>query len=389
LKLICSFFLCVLLGSFFLEAFYPAHFFWWMGTSLGSALGLFFFSPSFSEKVKEELKEKDAILDLLSEGVISFDAKEEVRYVNTAAAAILGLSKKGIKKKKLQGGSPLVDKALSLLKTAKRMRIPLTDSISLEREKTLFFHLMAVPDKRGSFLLLQDVSSQQKVIEVGRDFVANASHELKTPITIIGGFTETLQDMPDLPREIVDEILEKIVKNCQRMNSLVRNLLTLADIENIPLLNGAPCDLPQILEECRRATLAVYPTASIDIVSETGGIAEVEAGILELALLNLLNNAAKYSPSAAKIVVNIIQDAKSVIISIADEGAGIPEADIEHIFDRFYTVNKAHSRKLGGAGLGLSLVKKIIDKHEGTLEVRSTLGKGTTFTLAIPRVRGG
>ena len=389
MKLASIGFVFLLLGFFFLEALCPSYFLFYLGGAIVSFIGfLSCFLSAFVEREGSGVQDKNATLELLSEGVISLDLKGNVEHINTAAARILGLPKRSLKNRPLRGNEAIVNKASYLLNTARRMKVPLTDSISLEGEKTLFFHLMAVPSKKGSTLLLQDVSSQKKVIEVGRDFVANASHELKTPITNIRGFVETLQDMPSLPKEIVDEILEKIARNCQRMNSLVKNLLTLADIENIPLLNGAPCDLGEVLEECRRATLAVYPTASVELIQETEAVAEVEAGILELALLNLLDNAAKYSPAAAKITVTIWQDAKNVNIKVADKGAGIPERDIEHIFDRFYTVNKAHSRKLGGAGLGLSLVKKIIDKHEGTLDVVSKEGKGTTFTLTLPRTRG-
>lgn len=335
-------------------------------------------------KRKEALKEKEAILEVLSEGVISLDSRGTVTYANWAASRMFGLTLKELKGKPLNQSSPLAQKCVALVEMAKKLSSPLTDFISLEGEKKLRLDLIVVPKKKGAFVILQDTSSEQKVLEIGKDFVSNASHELKTPITIIRGFAETLQDMPDLPREIVEDILEKIVRNCQRMNSLVKNLLTLADVENLPLLHCQSCDLVDILEECKRAVLAVYPSAEIEILSKPKVMVEVEASLLELALLNLIENAAKYSSSSPKIKVSLQQKGREVVLLIQDEGIGIPEADLEHIFERFYTVNKAHSRKLGGAGLGLSLVKKIIEKHGGTLSVSSILGTGTTFTVTLP-----
>jgi two-component system phosphate regulon sensor histidine kinase PhoR len=335
-------------------------------------------------KKREALKEKEAILEVLSEGVISLDSQGNVTYANWAASRMFGLTLKELKGGLLNQSSPLAQKCVALVEMAKKLSSPLTDFISLEGEKKLRLDLIVVPKKKGAFVILQDTSSEQKVLEIGKDFVSNASHELKTPITIIRGFAETLQDMPDLPREIVEDILEKIVRNCQRMNSLVKNLLTLADVENLPLLHCQSYDLVDILEECKRAVLAVYPSAEIEILSKPKVLVEVEASLLELALLNLLENAAKYSSSSPKIKVSLQQKGREVVLLIQDEGIGIPEADLEHIFERFYTVNKAHSRKLGGAGLGLSLVKKIIEKHGGTLSVSSILGTGTTFTIILP-----
>ena len=224
------------------------------------------------------------------------------------------------------------------------------------------------------------------MLEVGKDFIASASHELKTPITIIRGFAETLQDMKNLPQDMMDDILEKIVRNCHRMDNLVKNLLTLADIENIPLMNTQYCDLEALLQECKRVVLSIYPLASIQIQKPLGSItAEVDPGLLELAILNLLGNAVKYSQSPAQVSISMHQNPDEVQISIRDQGVGISPEDLEHIFERFYTVNKAHSRKLGGAGIGLSLVKTIVEKHEGIIQVTSAIGKGSTFTVCLPR----
>jgi two-component system phosphate regulon sensor histidine kinase PhoR len=188
---------------------------------------------------------------------------------------------------------------------------------------------------------------------------------------------------------MVESILEKVVRNCQRMETLVKNLLMLADIDSIPIPNYQPCDLGSLMEECLRIVRSVYPTAQIVVRQEDElSRVEVEPSLLELALLNLLGNAAKYSKAPAEILIRMQKEGEEAKIVIQDRGIGIPPQDIDHIFERFYTVNKAHSRKLGGAGLGLSLVKTILEKHGGSIQAESILNEGSTFTVKIPLCQG-
>jgi signal transduction histidine kinase len=256
----------------------------------------------------------------------------------------------------------------------------------------LYLDLIAAPKpyRSGAILVIQDKSSQHKVIEMGKDFVANASHELRTPITIIHGFAETLQDLPKISKEMLIDITEKIVRNCQRMETLIKNLLTLSDIDNIPETKFINSDVCDVLENCRHMVLAVHPTATIEIKKEKDEIkAPIDPDLMELAIMNLLDNAVKYSKPPARVTISISSQKNDVKITIADQGIGIPEEDVDKIFERFFTVDKAHSRRLGGAGLGLSIVKTIITKHEGTIQVQSIVGKGSTFTILLPRHRHG
>src|SRR5262249_41073894 len=146
------------------------------------------------------------------------------------------------------------------------------------------------------------------------------------------------------------------------------------------------CDMEQIAKNCRETVLTVHPTAEITIHNLIPENVHVLAdpSLMELAMLNLMENAAKYSTPPAHITVILKEQGPWVEISVADKGIGIPAEDLEHIFEKFYTVDKAHSQKLGGSGLGLSIVKTIIDKHFGKISVVSELGKGTTFTLLLP-----
>ncbi len=354
---------------------------------------------SLSERLEEQVgtitterNEKEAILESLGEGVIAVDSEMQVRYINFIGSKMIGIAPHQIVGRKFpedgeKQGFVLRKKCRLLLAACQEKMNALTDSILLEDGKKIYLDLVAVPkaEHKGAILVLQDKSSHYKVLEMGKDFVANASHELRTPITIIKGFAETLQDLPELPRDMVIDITEKIVRNCQRMDTLVKNLLTLADLENLPNSRFQQCDLVSLVESCRQIVLSVYENAEVVIEkSHESMIVAADPDILELAIINLMDNAAKYSNPPAHITIKLAYEGDGVNISIADRGIGISPTDLEHIFERFYTVDKARSRRSGGAGLGLSIVRTIIEKHYGTISVTSAIGQGTTFLIRLP-----
>lgn len=230
------------------------------------------------------------------------------------------------------------------------------------------------------------LSMHYKIIDMKKEFIANASHELKTPITIIRGFAETLHDNPCLPQHTTLEITDKIVHSCERMTRIIRNLLTLADIENIPRSRASLCNLVELARCCRSTLIAVHPKASVKIAcrEDLEYIVEADEALLEVALMNLLDNAAKYSKNDPQITITLAHVDNNIHLSVQDNGLGIPESDLERIFQRFYRVNKMHSKKIGGSGLGLSIVETIVEKHMGKVFVTSLLGEGSTFTMELP-----
>jgi two-component system phosphate regulon sensor histidine kinase PhoR len=357
---------------------------------------------SLLEKVKdssrnfiEERNEKEAILESLIEGVITIDPAGIVRFVNHTAAHMLGVPRRQMIGKSFMPLEThpkieLFKSCHAISRLALEQGNVITDSISFGDAPKVYLDLIAVPKPLhgGTIIILQDRSSQQKVVEMGKDFIANASHELRTPITIIKGFAETLQDLPSVSIPMLSEITEKIVRNCHRMDALVKNLLTLSDIEYVPDSRFHLCDVVSLADNCRHLLLTLSPSTRVDIEKSHDQImAEADPDLLELALMNLLENGIKYSNAPAHLTIYLKQQADEVLLAIQDRGIGIPQADLPHVFERFYTVNKAHSRRLGGAGLGLSIVKTIIEKHEGAVSVASVLGQGTTFTLNIPQHR--
>jgi len=333
-----------------------------------------------------EKNEKSAILESLVEGVVAVDQNMTVIYMNRMAEVFLAITEK-----ELVGQDFSVAKnppCAELIQEAQKKGHPVVLVIKPERKQKRYLDAVAVPrGKGGAILVLQDKTSLHKVIELGRDFIANASHELKTPITIIRGFAETLHDHPELTREIYKEITDKIVSNCQRMDTLVKNLLTLAAVdEGLPRSRLQECDLFNLVEQAKMTILSVHPDAKISVETKGGEPFDLmaDSDLFFQAILNLLDNAVKYSKHPAEVTVWIEKYPTEFVIRVSDKGVGIPTEDQDRVFERFYAVDKSHSRSLGGSGLGLSIVERIIEKHQGKIEVESEFGKGTTFIVTLP-----
>lgn len=356
---------------------------------------------SLSERVQKEIEhfrrqrmETEGILESLSEGVIALTPHGKISFTNKVACQILGASHDEIMGQTLdQIATKKMDLArkghelvLQVLQTSE----PIIQTWTQKSGSRLHLNLIAAPlaHQNGAILVLQDTTSDYKVLEMGKDFIANASHELRTPITVIRGFAETLQDLPHLSKAMLHEITDKIVRTCIRLDKLVKSLLTLSDLENLSLNSFQRVNLILLIENCKNFILTAHPTAQISFNGEMPQILiSADSDLLELAIINLLENAVKYSPDPAGIDILVRQEGAEVFIDIKDHGIGIPQSDIPHIFDRFYTVDKARSRKSGGAGLGLSIVKTIIEKHYGRIFVTSEIGKGSHFTISLPLIK--
>ncbi|NGX42148.1 MAG: Sensor histidine kinase ResE [Chlamydiae bacterium] len=334
-----------------------------------------------------ERNEKEAVLESLVEGVIAVDDHMNVIFANTTALKFLKLKLEDILE---QPATTLrQEKCYSLLENCQSVKKVLTDTLELkQRGKKIFLDLVAAPKKdgTGAILVLQDKTEHYKIIEMRRDFVANASHELKTPITIIQGFAEALHDNPDLPQKTLTEITGKIVRNTHRMNTLIKDLLTLTDIEHIPESRLLKCDLCALAENARVTISDAYPDAHIEVIKpeDEDFFLLVDPNFIELALTNLSENAAKYSLHPAEITIRLSREKEWIKLSISDKGIGIPNEELEKIFLRFYRVDTSRATKRSGSGLGLSIVQTIIDKHFGKITVESELGKGSTFTVYLP-----
>lgn len=240
----------------------------------------------------------------------------------------------------------------------------------------------------GAVVSFHDISRLKQLEQVRRDFVANVSHELRTPLSIFRGYLETLLDDPkQAPKELL-RVLHIMEKHSNRLNLLVEDLLSLARLEShAPQLDLAPLKLEPFFQQMIEAwklklqlrklnvTTAVEPP-DISIFADEARLEEV--------LHNLLDNAVKYSPPDGKILLSSARTDSHITIRVADAGAGIPAADLPHIFERFYRVEKSRTRERGGTGLGLSIVKHIVQLHGGNVTAESRVGEGTTVVVSLP-----
>ncbi|MBI4584580.1 MAG: PAS domain-containing protein [Planctomycetes bacterium] len=342
--------------------------------------------------VSRDQAQLHAILSSMVEGVLAVDGEDQVLFCNRAAGELLGSEDLLTQRKKIWELVHVID-LLDLLARVRYEGKPARREIVLRSGgREMILEGAATPFEgglgKGIVVVLHDLTGLRKLERIRRDFVANVSHELKTPLTTIKGYVETL-----LSGALHDEtnnvrFLEKIEAHVNRLSYLVRDLLSLARIESeehaTPL---SPAEWQPVVEEClknyevvlmeKNLTAAVEPPSEPVVVP---GNSEAMAQVID----NLLDNAVKYTPVGGKVTIRIyVQDGQGCL-DVEDTGIGIPEQDLERIFERFYRVDKARSRELGGTGLGLSIVKHLVQSMHGTVAVASQIGKGSRFTVKIP-----
>ncbi|WP_053364315.1 two-component system histidine kinase PnpS [Bacillus sp. FJAT-27251] len=239
---------------------------------------------------------------------------------------------------------------------------------------------------KGVLLVFHDITELKKLEQMRKDFVANVSHELKTPITSIKGFSETLLDGAMNDKDALEAFLSIILKESDRLQSLIQDLLELSKIEQHGFrlnitdvnLNSQIADVMAILKgKAEERQVAVEMDAEGEVVIPG------DPDRLKQVFINLLNNALNYTPKEGSVTISLSEDEHHAVVKIVDTGIGIEQSEIPRIFERFYRVDKARSRNSGGTGLGLAIVKHIMEAHKGIIEVDSEVGKGTTFTLRL------
>lgn len=230
--------------------------------------------------------------------------------------------------------------------------------------------------------------SQLRTMNKSRDeFVANVSHELKTPITSIRVLADSILSMEDAPTELYKEFMNDISEEVDRESKIIEDLLTLVRLDKSNAdINVSEVDINKLLETTLKRLRPIASKRSIEIILETirGVVAQVDETKLDLAISNLVENAIKYNVDEGYVKVILDADHKFFYITVEDSGIGIPENSIKNIFDRFYRVDKARAREAGGTGLGLAITRNIILKHNGTVRVTSSEGRGSTFFVRLP-----
>jgi two-component system phosphate regulon sensor histidine kinase PhoR len=345
--------------------------------------------------ITAQRNEQEAVFLSMVEGVLAVDMGERVLRMNQAAGALLGASPAEAQGKMIQEvvRNPELQKFVA--QTLASGKTPTESEILLreEGERWLQAHGAVLHDasgrQMGAVVVLNDMTRIRRLENFRRDFVANVSHELRTPITAIKGFVETLLDGAMREPESAEKFLGIIARQADRLNAIINDLLLLSKLEQQGERGTVMTETASIravldaaIELC--AFKADRKNIPIRVRCEETLRAKVNVPLLEQALVNLVDNAVKYSEPGKPVTVEAALRNGSLVIQVRDEGPGIEREHLPRIFERFYRVDKGRSRDMGGTGLGLSIVKHIAQAHGGSVAVQSEPGKGSLFTITLP-----
>ncbi|PLX87446.1 MAG: PAS domain-containing sensor histidine kinase [Desulfuromonas sp.] len=344
--------------------------------------------------IVRQRNEQEAVLACMVEGVLAIDKQETILRFNQAASSLLNLDphaagrrvREVLRKPDLL---QFIDRSLS-------SQTPVEQHVTLMmdgQQRSLQAHGTPLRDARGreigALLVFNDITRLQRLENIRKDFVANVSHELKTPITAIKGSVETLIDGALNDAEHGQRFLAIIARQSDRLNAIIDDLLALSRIEQGEEREGIErqqASVPEIVQAALQACRIKADQRDISLELETPEqqMWFVNPRLLEQALVNLVDNAIKYSAQGQKVLVVIESNDEMLQIRVRDWGTGIAQEHLPRLFERFYRVDKARSRHLGGTGLGLAIVKHIVQAHHGHISVDSRPGDGSTFTITIP-----
>lgn len=345
--------------------------------------------------ITRQRNEQEAVLASMAEGVLAVDRDERILHLNHAAAHLLDLAPEQARGRSIQEAvrnrdlQAFIGATLAGTGSAEGEIV-----IYGNTERFLQLHGTALADSVGrnigALIVFSDITRLKRLETVRRDFVANVSHELKTPITALKGCVETLADTKPMDAAENARFLDMMTRQVDRMEALVKDLLSLSQIEfdaerkRVALDPGSICD---VLQRAVQSFTVAAAAKSISLVVEcpVEVTAPINAILLEQAVGNLLDNAIKFSANGTRILARGRLAGNDVEIQVTDQGLGIEKKHLSRLFERFYRVDQARSRALGGTGLGLAIVKHIVLAHGGTVTVASELGQGSTFTIRIPR----
>jgi len=360
-------------------------------------------------EIQRQKSRLEAVLEASPEAVVATDTEERVTMANPAAAQMLGIEPAAFGRRLSELEVPA--DILTCLREASSTSVAVRE-IEVGGEKTYWAYAarMNVPkDDRhstngsagsgssvGAILAVRDITEYRSLERAKTDFVSDVSHELRTPLTTI----QSAVDLIERARERLDPLehraLELADQELKRIRAMVEELLTLAQMDSRQYsLEVAPTDLDEVIRSALDSMEAKAKRFSIEIQydghGDNSGVFNdrrqcvCDAQKIYQVLLNLLDNAIKYSDPGARVDVRVLDDVDYVTVRISDTGVGIPEEDLPNLFDRFYRVNKDRSRSTGGSGLGLAISKQIVDLHGGRLSVKSEVGKGSTFDIRLPK----
>jgi two-component system sensor histidine kinase SenX3 len=368
-----------------------------IGLIVGALLSRLFFTRRGANKANSEtvdvpveplplvaevhIAELNSVLNAIPLGVVVTDEQGSIVLDNHIAAGV------GV----LRHIDVLVDEAVErMIKKSRATGSVVRETLELfgPPPRTLVIEAMPLEGSK-SIAIIEDISERTRIDAVRTDFVANISHELKTPVGALSILADTIRDEDDL--KVIHRLSSKMVKESNRMAKTIDDLLELSRIELDGSVVPEPVSIFSVVAESIDRMAYFAAQAGIGIVSELPeDDCVVKGDRLQLvsAVSNLIDNAVKYSEKGDKVTVRVSPLEETVDVSVSDEGIGIPQSDIDRIFERFYRVDRARSRGTGGTGLGLSIVRHVVNNHGGTVNVTSQEGEGSTFVLTLLRPSG-
>ena len=360
------------------------------------------FAKNYNDMIKnlyntfDELEYKNlqlrSILKSISNGILAIDIGGNILLINDEAKKMINCPKEVmvegrnisfairndliLKQIMMFMGSKENEKTIINMEDGRFLRIKL-DPVYLQNNKSIVI---------GSIVNIEDISERVRAENMRKDFVANVSHELKTPLTSISGFAETLKLNENIDKETRNRFLGIIDGEANRLKRLIEDILTLSFIENDKKEEKESINLYSVYRRVEDMLMISAKTKSIELVCDADESINIRANAdyVKQIILNLVDNAIKYTPENGDVNVKIFKEKDYAVIKVSDTGMGIPKEDQARIFERFYRVDKARSREIGGTGLGLAITKHIVINLGGTISVESVLEKGSTFTVKIP-----
>lgn len=355
-----------------------------------------------AERLSVEREELATLMGAISDAILAIDTDGRPLFYNSRFALLFGhedrLGKRDIRLHELFRAPEVLEAFSAALRQGRSGAVPAIGVDALQASAggndsaiRRFFSLSVSPLRKGSFEVygavgvFHDVTELKSAEQIRIDFVANVSHELRTPLTAIKGYTDTLIDDTRTGCPVDPAFLETIARNTDRLISLIGDLLDLSSLESADILHKSRLETEEITSRILKQLQGKFDAKTQKMSAHFRATSVwADSRRLEQVLVNLLDNANKYTPVGAEITVSWEPEGSDVLLKVRDSGPGIPPEHHVRLFERFYRVDKARSRDLGGTGLGLAIVKHILQRHEGAVWVESEMGKGATFICRFP-----
>ena len=344
-------------------------------------------------EMSSEKNKMETILKHMADGLIAVNLDGQIIHANPAAIRMLKVTPEEMDSQSYNTLIKQLNEELSLERLMEKCREGELSDVFEKSGCTYSIRFDWFKDEDGNdvgiIILLQDITQRQKLENMQMDFVANVSHELKTPLTTIKSYTETLLDGYVEEPETVNEFLEIIDNETDRMNRLVKDLLQLSRLDNNQeIFSRKEGNLISLLKAAVKKIELTAASKSQHLnclFNEEERIpVDMDKDRIEQVILNVISNAIKYTGEGGRIDIDALKMEKKAVVTVTDNGIGIPETEQSRVFERFFRVDKARSRALGGTGLGLAISKQIVEGHQGTIELQSKEGKGTKVIITLP-----